>query len=221
MADDDRNGDEDTTIIRHEEEATGVSKSWRGAGYVRARKRVDTVRESQIVPREREEMRFERVPAAEGDSGKIETLEDGSVSIPVYEEELVVTKRTVLKERVVVRKEIVTEQERVSAKLRKERVDVEGDEGIRVAGEPRAEDDGRRSFIETRPFFLTSEFLALLAVVAGVAISIAISSLTLTQGLALIVAILAAYFLSRGFAKARTPSESWDPRTALVWRARR
>lgn len=67
----------------------------------------------------------ERVPAGEGDSGEIETLPDGSVSIPVLEEQLVVTKRTVVRERIVVRKEVATETERVEAELRREHVDVD------------------------------------------------------------------------------------------------
>lgn len=33
----------------------------------------------------------ERMPAAEHDTGKVETLEDGSISIPIFEEVLVVT----------------------------------------------------------------------------------------------------------------------------------
>jgi len=70
----------------------------------------------------------ERVPAGEGDSGEIETLPDGSVSIPVLEEELVVNKRVVVRERIVVRKEVTSKIERVRADLRRERVELEADE---------------------------------------------------------------------------------------------
>jgi uncharacterized protein (TIGR02271 family) len=66
----------------------------------------------------------ERVPAAEGDSGEVETLPDGSISVPVLEEELVVTKRVVVRERVIVRKRTTTERRRIEAELRKERVDL-------------------------------------------------------------------------------------------------
>jgi uncharacterized protein (TIGR02271 family) len=66
-----------------------------------------------------------RVPASEGDSGEIETLPDGSISIPVLEEELVVTKRMVVRERIVVRRETRVETQRLEETLRKERVEIE------------------------------------------------------------------------------------------------
>jgi len=67
------------------------------------------------------------VPAEDGDADGIETLPDGSISIPVYEERLVVTKEIVLTERVVIRKNIETVNERVREELRKERVEIEMD----------------------------------------------------------------------------------------------
>ena len=45
----------------------------------------------------------------EADSGEVEVLPDGSVSIPVFQEELVIEKRLVVRERVIVRKHTVTE----------------------------------------------------------------------------------------------------------------
>ena len=39
----------------------------------------------------------ERIAAEEGDSGEVELLDDGSVSIPVFEEVLIVTKRLVVR----------------------------------------------------------------------------------------------------------------------------
>ena len=62
------------------------------------------------------------MPVGEDDSGEIEVLPDGSVSIPLFEEELVVTRRTVLRERVIVRKQLVSEWETVEADLRREQV---------------------------------------------------------------------------------------------------
>jgi uncharacterized protein (TIGR02271 family) len=69
---------------------------------------------------------LEHAAAAEGDSGEAEVLPDGSVSIPVFEERLVVTKEVVVKERVIVRKRTVTETQLVQESLRRERVDVTG-----------------------------------------------------------------------------------------------
>ena len=117
----------DETIVLHEEEAS-VSKRWEGVGSVTARRQVERERVSADYPRGREEIVSERVPAAPDDSGKVETLPDGSISIPLFEEELVITRRTVLRERVIIRKEEVTEWERVEAELRREWVQFETDD---------------------------------------------------------------------------------------------
>ncbi len=115
-------------LFRHEQELDVCVQE--GVGAVRARKRVDVERADELVDRRVEHLdELERVPAGEGDSGEIETLPDGSVSIPILEEELVVSKRTVVRERVVVRKRTETTHERVEAELRREEldIDVEGD----------------------------------------------------------------------------------------------
>ena len=123
-------GDE-RTLVRHEEELS-IAKERYEAGSVRARKTVETEQLAEVVPRDFEEAELERAPAAENDSGRIETLPDGSVSIPIFEEELVVTKRTVVRERVIIRKRTVTEQHRIEAELRRERIEIEADPGIDV-----------------------------------------------------------------------------------------
>ena len=64
------------------------------------------------------------------DPGGVLTLPDGAISIPIYEEEVVVTKRVVLKERIVIRKRIETHTERVEAELRRERIELDVDEGL-------------------------------------------------------------------------------------------
>ncbi len=69
-----------------------------------------------------EEEEFQRIASGQVDSGQVETLPDGAISIPVFEEVLV--RHMIVKERIIVRKEIVSEQRRVGAELRKERVDV-------------------------------------------------------------------------------------------------
>jgi uncharacterized protein (TIGR02271 family) len=107
------------------EEELEVGKRLAPLGNVHVEKRVEAERVEQEVPRRVEQPAIERLAAAEGDSGEIETLPDGSVSIPVLEEELVVTKRTVVRERIVVRREVTTAVERVEAELRREHVDVQ------------------------------------------------------------------------------------------------
>ena len=72
---------------------------------------------------------------------------------------------------------------------------------------------GPRRLIETRPFFLTSEFmLAFAAWLALMLTTLATDSLDAPMMWLLTVAIAAGYMLSRGFAKAHAPSSAWDPR---------
>jgi uncharacterized protein (TIGR02271 family) len=123
--------EQEAVVVRHEEELE-VGKTSEVAGTVRARKVVEARQVEEVIPRDVEQADVERVPAKAGDSGEIETLPDGSVSIPVLEEELVVTKRTVVRERILIRKHTVTEHERVKADLRKERVEIEESPGLEI-----------------------------------------------------------------------------------------
>jgi hypothetical protein len=64
---------------------------------------------------------------------------------------------------------------------------------------------GMRPWSETKPFFLTSEFLTLLASIAAVAIGMAASDVfDSTRGFTLIAVLAAAYMISRGLAKSGT-----------------
>jgi hypothetical protein len=66
---------------------------------------------------------------------------------------------------------------------------------------------------ETRPFFVTSEFLVYVLLLMGLGIT-ASSSATVDARFFWQWATLAsiAYMLSRGFAKSGTRSRAWDPR---------
>jgi stress response protein YsnF len=134
VADDDRDARDEPSVVRHEEELeVGTQETELAA---RARKYVETHQVTEVVPRRIEHAGdVERVPPADQDSGEIETLPDGSVSIPILEEELVVTKRTIVRERLVIRKGVETERRRIETDLRKERVEIETDEGIEAIGE--------------------------------------------------------------------------------------
>jgi len=111
------------------EERLRVGTETEHLGTARAIKRVDTETVHARVDRGTEHADTERVDVldAETDSGEVETLPDGSVSIPVFEEQIVVTKRLVVRERVIVRKHTVYEDHVVTADLRRERLEVEGD----------------------------------------------------------------------------------------------
>ncbi len=69
------------------------------------------------------QQRREAISDPTADSGQVELLADGSVSIPIYEEVLV--KQRVLRERVILSKVVVEEQREVTTELRRERVVVE------------------------------------------------------------------------------------------------
>lgn len=125
-------GSDDAAVTRVEEEAF-VRTEERQEGTVRVQKYLDTETVEQVVPRRIERADVgEHVPAGDGDSGEIEVLEDGSVSIPIFEEELVVTKRLVVRERLIVRKVTEIDEHRLHTDLRKERVEIsaEGDTEI-------------------------------------------------------------------------------------------
>lgn len=110
-------------LVRSEEEAEfGVRVAESGA--VQVRKVVERERHTETVPLAAEHAETERAPAGEDDTGEVLTLDDGSISIPVFEEQLVVEKRRVLKERVIVRKRTVVEEHEVQAELAKERVEI-------------------------------------------------------------------------------------------------
>ena len=114
-------------LVRHEEELD-IGKDSTIAGVVGARKTTETEHVVEHVPRGIEDADVERAAPADGDSGEIETLPDGSVSIPLFEEQLVVTKRLVVRERVIIRKRTTSEEHRVEADLRRERIEIEGDD---------------------------------------------------------------------------------------------
>ena len=119
----------DSKVQRSEEEpSAGVRQ--REAGRVNVKKNVRTEREEVRVPKRREEVEIERVPvkgeardaggATEADIGEGEEF-----VVRVYEEEVVVSKRVVLKEEIHLRKRGVWEEEVVEVDLRKEEVEIE------------------------------------------------------------------------------------------------
>ncbi len=129
-------GEPEASAVRHEEELE-VGTTTHEAGSVRARKHVDTQHVERVVPRDIEYSDgVEHLSPNAEDSGEVETLPDGSVSIPIFEEEIVITKRLVVRERVVLRKRTVTEEHLVEADVRQERIEIEADEGIDVAEGP-------------------------------------------------------------------------------------
>jgi uncharacterized protein (TIGR02271 family) len=124
-------GDVNPSVVRREEELE-LGTDTRELGRVRARKAVHAETVQRVADRRIEHAMLERARAEEDDSGEVITLPDGSVSIPVFEEQLVISKRLVVRERVILRKHTTTEQRRIEATLRRERVEVTGEGGAVV-----------------------------------------------------------------------------------------
>jgi uncharacterized protein (TIGR02271 family) len=119
----------DEAMTRSEEELK-IGKTQREAGRARLRKYVVTDEVTETVPVRREEVRVEREPITEENvdeamAGPDISEEDHEVTL--MEEEAVVEKRAVPKERVRLDKEAVTDEREVTAEVRKEQIEVEGE----------------------------------------------------------------------------------------------
>jgi uncharacterized protein (TIGR02271 family) len=124
-----RGGPEEDLRVQRSEEELHVGVREREAGSVKARKSVHTEREVVRVPKRREEVSVERVPV-EGDareaSGATKAdIGEDEVILQVFEEEIVVEKRVVLKEEIRLRKRVAWDEEVVEVDLRKEEVEID------------------------------------------------------------------------------------------------
>jgi uncharacterized protein (TIGR02271 family) len=114
--------DNELRVQRTEEELAAGTRE-REAGEVRVKKNVRTDRESVAVPTRHEEVSVERVPLS-GEASEAE-IGDDEVLVPVTEEEVVVSKRPVVKEEVRIRKDVVEDTQIVEEDVRREEIDVE------------------------------------------------------------------------------------------------
>jgi len=85
--------------------------------------------EQVTVPVTREEVHVERVPAGRGASDQEAGFAEQDVSVPAMEEEVVVSKRPVVREEVRISKRSRQEERPVSANVRREEVEIEEDRG--------------------------------------------------------------------------------------------
>jgi uncharacterized protein (TIGR02271 family) len=124
--------DEDLKVQRSEEELRASVREHE-AGQVNVKKSVRTEREVVRVPKRREEVDIERV-LVEGEaresSGATEAdIGEDEVVVQVFEEEVVVSKRVVLKEEIRIRKRVAWDEQAVDVDLRKEEVEVDDQSG--------------------------------------------------------------------------------------------
>ena len=111
--------------VQRLEEELRIGASGREEGGMRVRKRVRTDRERFSVPRRRQEVRVENIPARDDAALSEPEIGDDEIRIPVIEEEIVVERRPVVKEEIRLRKEVVEEEELIEEEVRKEEVDVD------------------------------------------------------------------------------------------------
>ena len=120
----------DDAMTRSEEELR-VGTETRERGRARLRKYVVTEEQQVTVPVQREEVRVEREPITDAnldDATSGPAISEEEHEVTLREEEVVVEKRAVPKERVRLDTETVTEERQVSEEVRKEQIEIEGDD---------------------------------------------------------------------------------------------
>jgi len=118
----------DEGSITRSEEELGVGKRETSAGSVKLRKYVDTepVQANVELTRETARVVREDIDQPVGDA----TIGEQEIDVTLRREEAVVEKQVVGKERISIDKDVEVEQTTVSDEVRKERVEIEGDDDL-------------------------------------------------------------------------------------------
>jgi len=133
--------DERTLELREEELI--VRRQMRDVGEAHIRTRVEEVPARLEVEANAEEVEVEHVPAGQVVSQRVEPYQEGDVLVvPVYEEQLVVTKRLLLREQLRIRRVTTTQRQLFEDTLKKERVEVEDPGQTGMVHEQFAADEG-------------------------------------------------------------------------------
>ncbi len=112
-----------------------AEKKERQAGEVRVRKEVVTENQQVSVPITREEVHVDRVPASGAEQPGDAAFREGTVSVPVREEEVEIRKRPVVKEEVRVSRTRRQEERRADAEVRHEEARIEQDGDLEKKGD--------------------------------------------------------------------------------------
>lgn len=124
---------DDASTMTRAEERLNVGTESVESGRVRLRKYVTTEEQTVTVPVQKEVLSIERETIDDGTARRGGIIEGDSAveEIVLREERAVVDKETVDVERVKIGKQEVTEKQTVTEEVRKEHIDVEGDEHLR------------------------------------------------------------------------------------------
>ena len=120
----------DDAMTRSEEELQ-VGTQTRERGRARMRKYVTTETQQVTVPVQREEVRVEREPITDtnfDDATSGPAISEEEHEVTLHEDTPVVEKRVVPRERVRMDTETVTDERQVSEEVRKEQIEVDGDQ---------------------------------------------------------------------------------------------
>ena len=136
--------DDGSIVVPLVDERLEVQKQWVQSGEVVVRKSTQTSQQTIPVELQHEEVQIDRVPVnrplAYGE--QTQPWWDGEVMVvPVVEEEIVVSKRLVLREEVRISKRKVSRQETVSDTIRSQQVDIDTTGSLR----PRTDDPAPRN----------------------------------------------------------------------------
>jgi len=115
-----------TRTVRLEEEELIAHKELRERGRIHVRKEVDVVPRRLEVDAYSEEAIIEHVPVGKVVKEQVPAWEeDGVMIVPVYEEQVVLVKRLVMKEQIRIRRESSTEKQVFEETVRRERLVVD------------------------------------------------------------------------------------------------
>ena len=116
----------DEQMLELREEELLVHREMRDVGEAQIRTRVEQVPARLEVDAISEEVQVEHVPVGDVVSERSDPYHEGDVLIvPIYEEQLVVTKRLVLREQLRIRRVRTTQRQLFEDTLRRERADVD------------------------------------------------------------------------------------------------
>jgi len=119
-------GPDEERVIELRQEQLVANKQLRDLGEVIVRTEIDTVPARLEVDALREEVEVAHEPVGQAVAERKDPWEeDGVLVVPIYEEQLVVTKRLVLRERLRVRRIRTTERQLFEDTVRRERLVVE------------------------------------------------------------------------------------------------
>jgi uncharacterized protein (TIGR02271 family) len=140
-------------VLELREEELVARKDLRELGEIRVRTQVEELPGRLEVEALREEVEVEHVPVGQVVSERVSPWEEnGTLVVPVYEEQLVVVKRLVLREQLRVRRVGTTERRLIEDTLRRERLVIEDPNNTGLVHEqyPAAAEHDERPKEETR-----------------------------------------------------------------------